>query len=854
MQVTSPTQFAFEIQPVLPPSLSRLHELADDLSYTWDRSIQDLFGNLDRDLWYACGHNPRMFLRRVAQSKLDAAAADAVFLQEYESVLSARASYLQKPRDPRVRHHLDVDQDLVAYFCAEYGLHESVPLYAGGLGVLAGDHCKAASDLRLPFVAVGLFYRAGYLRQEIDAEGQQQLRHLPAYAGDLPFTEALDSHGAPLRLHVDLLGRDVAIRAWIGLLGDIKLILLDTDLETNSQEDRRITHELYGGGLETRIAQEIVLGMGGVRALRALKLVPTVWHVNEGHAAFMMLERLRELVLDSALDFHTALEEVAAATVFTTHTPVPAGHDVFPLDMMRQHFPKLIADLGVGEEAVFALGWSPANVGGFNQTALAIRGSRFHNGVSAVHERVAADNERFMWPDIAPDENPMSHVTNGVHTHTYLATSWVNLFDLRFGRQWRNEQDNAAFWSRIDELPDHTWWSVRQLLKLDLMHDLRERLGRQYARNGMTPPEIERRLSRLSPERDPLIVGFARRFATYKRATLLLTDPDRLARLLDDDERPVILLFAGKAHARDVGGQALIRQLHEFSMQPAFAGRLFLIENYDISLARRLVTGVDIWLNNPEYPLEASGTSGMKAAMNGAVHLSILDGWWAEGFTGDNGYGVTPAGHHLPEAERNRLEADEITRLLFEVAKPRYFDRGGRGYSEPWVKLAKASQRTSLPRFNAERQVIEYLANFYAPAARHARDLAANDHAGARALSAWKARVAHAWSNVTLRLVEGPPATLTAGGGFTLTVAVRLGELAASDMLVECQLGAVDQDGHFETQATERLLPHEQHGQETHYSVKLVPGQSGLAAIRLRAYPTHPQLAHRFEVGRMRWL
>lgn len=851
----SETRIEFEIQPVLPTALARLPSLADDLSYTWDRRIQDLFANLDRELWNACGHNPKMFLRRVSQATLEAAASNAVFLQEYEAVLSAYGSYLQKPDDTRVQAALDPAQDLVAYFCAEYGLHESLPLYAGGLGVLAGDHCKAASDLRLPFVAVGLFYRAGYLRQEIDAEGRQQLRYLPVQGADLAFSEAQDAQGAPLRLHVDLLGRDVAIRAWVGRLGDIRIILLDTDLDGNSVEDRRITFELYGGDAETRIAQEIVLGIGGVRALRALSLAPTVWHINEGHAAFLVLERLREQ-MRAGIDFATALEVVAAATVFTTHTPVPAGHDVFPHEMMRRYFPQMIADLGQGEQGLFALGASPQNALGFNQTSLAIRGSRFHNGVSAVHETVASANERFIWPDVPPDENPLSHVTNGVHIHTYLATSWVNLFDLRFGRQWRNELTNAAFWRCIDDLPDHTYWSIRQLLKLDLIGDLRERLARQYARHGVAPAEVERRLRRLSAEHDPLLVGFARRFATYKRATLLLSDPERLARLLDDDERPVILVFAGKAHARDGGGQELIRQLHEYSLQPAFQGRLFIVENYDISLARKLVTGVDIWLNNPEYPLEASGTSGMKAAINGAVHLSILDGWWAEGYTGDNGYGVAPIGHGLPEHERNRLEADEICRVLFEVAKPCYFDRNGRGYSTDWIRLAKASQRTVLPRFNAERQVLEYTEHFYGPAARHARRLAADDARAGRTLAEWKQRIVAHWPELGVRLVQGPPPALQAGSQFRLAVAVALHSLAAEDVCVECQLGHGGVDGAFHCSETVELTPAAgaTGPGEQMYAAEIATALSGLASLRVRVYPRHELLAHPFEMGRVRWL
>lgn len=847
------TRLELEILPTVPDSLARLHQLADDLSYTWNRRIQDLFATIDSEVWSDSGHNPKIFLRRVSQQKLDAAARNPIFMQDYEAALSAFGTYLQHPSDARVQGALDLERDLVAYFCAEYGLHESLPFYAGGLGVLAGDHCKAASDLRLPFVAVGLFYRAGYLRQEIDGEGRQHLRYSPIRGGDLAFVEANDASGAPLRLHVDLLGRDVLIRAWLARLGDIRIVLLDTDLDGNAPEDRQITRELYGGGLETRLAQEIVLGMGGVRALRALDLAPTVWHINEGHAAFLVLERLRE-TMRNGLDFASALEVVAAATVFTTHTPVAAGHDVFPHDLMRRYFPRLIADLGVGEDGLFALGVSPLDAHGFNQTALALRGSRFRNGVSAVHEGVASTNERFVWPDVPPAENPIDHVTNGVHIPTYLATAWADLFDLRLGRQWRNEQCNPDFWTQIDDLPDHTFWSVRQLLKRDLLSYLNVRLTRQYRRNGMSEASIHQRLRHLSPERDVLLVGFARRFATYKRATLLLSDPARLAALLGDDERPVVLLYAGKAHARDGGGQELIRTLHEFSQRPEFLGRLFLVENYDISLARKLVSGVDIWLNTPEYPMEASGTSGMKAAINGAVHLSILDGWWAEGFTGDNGYGIVP--HDRAHAdERDRLECAEILRVLFEEARGSYFARNGHGYSESWIRLAKTSMRTVLPRFNAERQVIEYTERFYAPAARLAHALGEELGCEARQLSGWKQRVAANWPQVSLRLLQGPPGALRAGSDFEIAVGVRLHGLAPEDLFIEAQLGRVDAYGEFQVVETWRLGTASAGADgETRFSERLAPTSAGLVSLRVRAYPTHPRLPHPFEMGRMLWL
>lgn len=850
----SETRIFFEIQPVIPPALARLRELAMDLSYCWDRRIQDLFANIDSELWTACGHNPKIFLRRVSQQRLDAAAANMVFLQDYEAALTAYDNTLEKTAAPRLRGRFLPGQDLIAYFCAEYGLHESLPMYAGGLGVLAGDHCKAASDLGLPFVAVGLFYRAGRLRQEINAEGRQQLHYDPMVGADLPFVEACDAHGIPLRIHVDLLGRDVAIRIWVGRLGHIKLLLLDTDVDGNTPEDRGIAHELYGGDKETRIAQEIVLGMAGVRALRALRLNPTVWHINEGHAAFMVLERIRELMREGT-DFYTAFEVVAAATVFTTHTPVAAGHDVFPHEMMGRYFPKLIADLGIGHEKLFALGHNPLNPHEFNQTALGLRASRFRNGVSKVHGETASRCEGYVWPEIPALENPIGHVTNGVHLHTYLATSWVNLFDLQFGRGWRNEICNQEFWNRIDDLPDHTFWSVRQLLKMNLLTDLRERLTRQYSRNGMGPAEVTRRLRTLNPAQDALVFGFARRFATYKRATLMLSQPERLARMLNESERPVIMIFAGKAHARDGGGQELIHTLYEYSLKPEFTGRLFIVEDYDIALAKKLVAGVDVWLNTPEYPMEASGTSGMKAALNGAVHCSILDGWWAEGYTGDNGYGIVPHAENLPHLERNALEAEDLLSVLEDEVKPLYFSRNNHGYPAGWVRLAKASMRSVLPRFNAERMVIEYAERFYSPAAHQARRLAADGYAPGRELARWKQHIAANWPQVRLRLVEGPRAEVTAGGSVLLMVGVELGGLDASDLHVDAQFGVIDAAKEFQLCEEHQLFPTEAaQGGETLFAAQVTPAIAGLAVLRIRAYPQHELLAHRFEMGRMLWL
>ena len=607
------TYFQLEVNPVIPEALARLPELASDLVYSWLRSVRALFFRLDSDLWDACGHNPRLFLRYVSQEKLDRASTDLVYLQDYHRLLSEYDLYLAKQVSPEVHRHIDPQRDLIAYFCAEFGLHESVPIYSGGLGILAGDYCKAAADLGLPFVGVGLFYRVGYFTQTIDAHGQQQMVNTPLDDHSLPISPVLDAGGAPLVVSVDLPGRKVALRIWSLRIAKVRLYLLDTDVVGNSEHDRQISYQLYGGDMHMRIQQEIMLGIGGVRALRAMGLHPTIWHINEGHAAFLILERCREHV-QTGHQFSTALELVAAATVFTTHTPVPAGHDIFPLALMREYFQDYLAGLGVAETDFMALGASTNTLQGFNQTALALRGSRAHNGVSRIHGGVASRMEAYVWPEIPPAENPIGFITNGIHVPTFLSSVWVDLFDSRFGRQWRNELLNPAFWEMIDDLPGSTFWSVRQLLKYDLIKEIRRRIGLQARRNELSDGQIARLTRFLIPGEDVLLIGFARRFATYKRATLLFEEPQRLARLLSDPARPVCVIFAGKAHPKDHPGQELIKSIYEYSLRPEFEGRIVLLEGYDIALARHMVTGVDVWLNTPEYPLEASGYSGHESS------------------------------------------------------------------------------------------------------------------------------------------------------------------------------------------------------------------------------------------------
>ncbi len=849
------TQYTLEVQPIIPRPLERLPELAQDLLYSWDRHIRALFFRLDRALWESCGHNPKLVLRRVAQTRLLEAAQDPVFMEEYHRALSVFDTYHMERTRPGVAA-LDGKRDLVAYFCAEFGFHESLQIYSGGLGILAADHCKAASDLGIPFIAVGLLYRQGYFTQTIDGYGNQIAHYTPTNFADLPITPATTGDGSDLHVHIALPGRQIALKVWIAVAGHIKLYLLDSDLAENSERDRSITYQLYGGDTNTRMQQELVLGIGGVRALRALGLTPTVWHLNEGHSAFQILERCREYV-QQGFDFDSALEAVAASTVFTTHTPVTAGHDIFDHPLMSSYFPEYVRELGIDMERFQELGTNPSNQGGFNMTVLALRGSRLHNGVSRIHGGVTSRMEGYIWPQIPHEENPIGYVTNGVHVPTFLAREWANLLDMRFGNEWRNELVNKAYWDRIDEIPNHSYWSLRQSLKSEMLEAVRQRVTRQYRRNGYSAPLIERLTRNLARnDGNPLVLGFARRFATYKRATLLLENPERLARLLNDPDRPVLLIFAGKAHPHDLPGQQLIQVIHEVARRPEFEGKIVLTEGYDLSLARKFVSGVDVWINTPEYPLEASGTSGQKAAINGVINLSVLDGWWGEGYDGHNGWAISPHSQPQDAVHRRHEEAKELMDILEYNVIPLYFEQDGRGYSERWVKMSKASMKSILPRFNSERMVLDYVHYYYAKASQQGRTLTNQGGAPARELAQWKKRIAQSWHEVRIGRPEAAPEAIRAGEILPLKVSVHLGALGAGDVIVECLVGSEDEHGQQCTPPGRFALAATGTAEngDTVFHVDLKPTLPGLQYYRFRVYPYHPLLSHPFETGNMLWL
>lgn len=849
------TLYSIEVQPKIPESLSRLDELANNLLYSWDRQVRGLFFRLDRDLWDRSGHNPKLFLRRIDQRKLEEAADDPVYMQDYAKVLSTYDTYLKGKTDKKVSKWINPKKDLISYSCAEFGLHESVPIYSGGLGILAGDHCKAASDMGLPFVAVGMLYRQGYFTQQIDSHGNQQAHYTPSRFGDLPIQLVLDVAGRPIHVEIEVPGRSIALQVWVAKVGHINLYLLDSDLQQNKEEDRRITYQLYGGDSTNRLLQEMVLGIGGVRAKRALGLEPTIWHINEGHAAFQLLERSRELVA-KGVGFSAALEAVAANTVFTTHTPVPAGHDIFDQRLIEFYFSEYINELGISMHDFLGLGLSPVNEHGFNMTALALRGSRFHNGVSRIHGQVASEMERYIWPQIEAEENPIRYVTNGVHVPTFLANEWANMFDLQFGGGWRTELLNGAFWKKIQEIPYHSFWSVRQSLKAKMLETVIDRCEEQDRRNGISESQIRRLTRYIKPRKtDILTIGFARRFATYKRATLVFSDRARLSTLLNDPERPVVLIFAGKAHPHDHPGQEFIRQIHHYSQDPEFEGRIILLEDYDMALARKLVTGVDVWLNNPAYPLEASGTSGQKAGINGVLNLSVLDGWWDEGYNGKNGWAITPHGPQFSPDFRDREEANELLDVLENEVVPLYYERDGHGFSVEWIEKSKSAMESLIPAFNAQRMVMDYVRDFYSPAIQHGHRLNEAGYESAVDLANWKQKVKENWPHIKAKRLDSPLDNIYRDDAFEVRVAIELSGLDPSDIVVDCMIGVMNRDNKFERHSCFQLEYSElnEDGRAI-YSLSVVLTESGKQCYMLRAYPYHQNLGQRFETGAMIWL
>ena len=713
--LTRPMWINPEIAYKVPRRLIRLPQIAYNFWWSWNREARNMFKKLDYPLWRSTGHNPVRMLLEMTPEQLMSRAGDPEFCHQYDSVVLEFDRNMSKVALWYPRTYPDMSDKLVAYFSAEFGLHQSLPIYSGGLGILSGDHCKEASDLGLPFLAIGFLYELGYFKQHIPSHGYQKEDDTRLDERTVPLQLVLEPDGSPLTVTVKLLGEPVRLRAYRVDVGRVRVYLMDARVEGNQPWAAQLTSRLYRGGQRSRIQQEILLGFGGVRLVRKLGYSPAIWHINEGHPAFMTLERVNEYT-KKGMAFDEAADLVRKTTVFTTHTPVPAGHDIFAYPLISEHFGRFHEELGLTQEQFYELGSIKLRDSlGFNMTTLALKMSSWSNGVSQIHGQVSRSMFYKVWNKPTADEAPIGHVTNGVHVRSWIGERMHQLFTRYLGRNWEDAIDDQYLWDRLD-IPLHELWEAHVELKRKLMGFVREQARRNYIAGKMAPDQVLASGTMLDP--DALTIGFARRFATYKRATLLFANPKRLLKILNDPYRPVQIVFAGKAHPDDEPGKKLLQEVYRRALDERYGGRVAFLENYDVQVARYLVQGVDVWLNNPRPPQEASGTSGMKAAINGVLNLSVPDGWWPECFNGKNGWAI---GQGLISDDwdvQDGADGADLYRLLEEQVIPSYYRRDTDGIPRAWAALMQESIRTSVAAFSARRMLKEYIKGYYLPAIR----------------------------------------------------------------------------------------------------------------------------------------
>ena len=843
-----PRIYTYNVSPRIPERLACLDDLSLNLRWSWDHPTIELFRRMDPDLWETTGHNPRLMLGRIDQRRLAELEADEAFLAHMDRASESLNEYLEST-GWFLRAHPEAVGLLVAYFSAEFGLTECVPNYAGGLGILAGDHLKSASDLGLPLVGVGLLYQGGYFRQYLNADGWQQETY--------PINDFYNLPVAPVdhvTVAIDFPGRSVRALVWKVQVGRIPLYLLDTNIKENTPEDRRITGALYGGDRELRIQQEIVLGMGGMRALRALGLQPTVCHMNEGHSAFLGPERARTLMEEFRVPYYEARQAAAAGNIFTTHTPVAAGFDRFDGWLMEKYFRDYAQRLGLSFEQLLAFGRHNHADNGepFNMALLAARHSSYSNGVSRLHGEVSRKMASEAWPGYPLSEVPIDYVTNAVHTRSWISMEMSALLDRYLGPKWAEDPSDRAVWNRIDRIPDQELWRVHQIRRERLVNYARTRLETQVKQRGGSGAEVALARGVLSP--DVLSIGFARRFATYKRATLLLRDPARLKRILVDAKRPVQILLAGKAHPHDSEGKELIRQMIRFARDPDVRRNIVFLEDYDISVARYLVQGVDVWLNTPRRPNEASGTSGMKVLANGGLNLSVLDGWWDEGYDPNVGWAIGNGEEYADAEYQDRVESEALFTLLENDVVPLFYQRNGSGIPAGWVAMMKASMKKLTPVFSTNRMVAEYAERFYIPAGKRYLRLISDNAARVRPLVEWRRRLKEHGSEVkVLEIVAKSGADLSVGSRLKVAARVQLGAVCPGDVRVQLYYGTVSAGGEIVSGTTAALTVRSSSGSEHWYEGEIECGESGSCGFSVRVLPFHEDAILPYEVPWIKW-
>ncbi len=844
------------VNPQLPKSIEKLGEISENLWWSWNTEFLKIFKEIDIDLWEQCNKNPVKFLRLVDQEKLERASTDPEILRNYRVNVDNFESYMKSRTTWFSKQYPENKDDVIAYFSAEYGLDETLPIYAGGLGILSGDHLKSASDLGLPIVAIGLLYKNGYFNQKINRNGEQVSEYYNVEMDNLPIKPLKDENGEDVIVNIKLQKDKLYIKVWKICVGRVNLYLLDTDIPENKEEYRGITLKLYGGDQEMRIRQEMVLGIGGVKVLQELGITPKVYHMNEGHSSFLVLEAIKQTIKQKQVSFEIAKDIVTAKTVFTTHTPVPAGNDIFPIGLVEKYFDGYWKDLGITKEQFLELGMKPRDESknSFNMGILALKIAGKKNGVSRLHESVSRELFSDVWPDIAPQESPITYVTNGVHTCSWLAPNLKELYNQYLEPYWQDRIYSDETWKRIDKIPDEELWEAHKQRKVKLLKLVRDNVTSRLKNNGVHYETIREIVSGLNP--DALTIGFARRFATYKRATLIFKDLERITQILNDTNRPVQIIFAGKAHPADKEGQDLIKYIHEISLMPQFKGKIFLLENYNINVARHLVSGVDVWLNNPRRPMEASGTSGEKASVNGIVNFSILDGWWAEGYNTKNGWSIGTNQEYYSYEEQDLADSESIYRTLEDKIIPAYYNKNEKSISETWIRLMKNSIMSTGGKYSTARMLVDYTEKLYMPLLNLTNKYFSSLE-NVTEYNRIKQELYANWNDIKITQENNADnITVDAGNKIKVSCKVELPNIDKDYIQTECYYGKILENGIVEDINIMPMdLVEENNETKTYtYETKIEMKTGGNYGYTFRVMPKHPMLLDPENLNLVKWI
>ena len=849
------------VNPQLPKNINRLQEIANNLWWSWNTEFLRLFKRIDNDLWETVDKNPVKFLKRVSQERIEMASKDDKFLKEYNKVVKNFDDYMSSKDTWFNKKYPNSRNDLIAYFSAEYGLDQTIPIYSGGLGILSGDHLKSASDLGIPLIGIGLLYKNGYFNQKIEGYGGMQVsEYTDIDLENLPITPVKNEKGEELIIYVKFPKRRLYLKVWQINVGRVKLYLLDSDIDNNNPEDRDVTLRLYGGDQEMRIRQEIVLGMSGVELLKVLGLNPTIYHMNEGHSAFLTLELMKNIIEEKQVSFDVAKDITSAKTVFTTHTPVPAGNDIFPIELVEKYFKNFWGLLGIEREEFLRLGMKPQEEldTSFNMGILALKIAGKKNGVSKLHGEVSRELFGEVWPNIAANESPITYVTNGIHTCTWLAPKLKDLYNEYLTTPttpyWQDKIYLDETWKRIKNIPNEKLWGVHLERKEKLIDIIKENTTERLRRAGVSYEEIREIISSLNS--NDLIIGFARRFATYKRATLIFNDLERITQILNDSERPVKLVFAGKAHPADKQGQDLIKYIHELSMKPQFKGKIFLLENYNIAMSRYLVSGVDVWLNTPRRPMEASGTSGQKASVNGVINFSILDGWWAEGYDQTNGWSIGTNQEYSSYQEQDLADSQSIYKTLESKIIPMYYDKNNNGISDRWLETMKNSIITTGGKYSTARMLVDYTTKLYMPLINLTNYYYSNLDNAVR-YTTWKKDLYTNWKNITIEQEDNPEnINIDAGDSIEVRCNVTIPNLNKEDIRVEAYCGKVSDNGIVEDVIVVpmKLVSEEEQYKRYHYYAKISLVSGGNYGYTFRVMPQNEMLLDSENLDLVKWI